>query len=60
VDSRLGRTREKDRAKKASLRDERRYLDVKKEINYRINDLLDRDWTPYGQKEIGGSREEHR
>jgi hypothetical protein len=30
--------------KKLTLRDENRHLDVKKEIHYRMNDLIDRYW----------------
>ena len=43
--------------KKLSLRDENRHLDVKKEINYRIDDLIDRYWTHYGSKKKSADRE---
>lgn len=43
--------------KKLSLRDENRHLDVKKEINYRVNDLIDRYWTHYGAKKRSADRE---
>ena len=33
--------------KKLSMRDENRHLDVKKEINYRMSELIDRYWTHY-------------
>ncbi|MGH9604916.1 MAG: hypothetical protein ACRD3N_04375 [Terracidiphilus sp.] len=36
--------------KKLSLRDENRHLDVKKEINYRMNDLIDHYWKHCGQR----------
>ena len=31
-----------------SIRDENRHLDVKKEINFRMSDLIDRYWEQYG------------
>jgi integrase len=43
--------------KKLSLRDENRHLDVKKEVNYRMNDLIDRYWTHYGAKKKSADRE---
>ncbi len=43
--------------KKLSLRDENRHLDVKKEVNFRMNDLLDKYWTHYGQKKKSADRE---
>ena len=36
--------------KKLTLRAENRHLDVKKEINYRMDDLIDRYWEQYGVK----------
>ncbi len=47
--------------KKLSLRDENRHLDVKKEINYRMN-RSDRSLLEASRvkEEVGGSREEHR
>jgi len=43
--------------KKLSLRDENRHLDVKKEINYRMNDLIDHYWKHYGSKKKSADRE---
>jgi hypothetical protein len=43
--------------KKLTLRDENRYLDVKKEINYSMSDLIDRYWTHYGRKKASADRE---
>jgi hypothetical protein len=43
--------------KKLSLRDENRHLDVKKEINYRMDDLIDRYWVHYGVKKKSADRE---
>jgi integrase len=43
--------------KKMSVRDENRYLEVKKEINYRMIDLIDRYWTHYGRKKLSADRE---
>jgi len=43
--------------KKMSTRDENRHLDVKKEINYRMSDLIDRYWTHYGSKKASADRE---
>jgi integrase len=43
--------------KKMSLRDENRHLDVKKEINYRMSDLIDRYWEHYGSKKASADRE---
>lgn len=43
--------------KKLSLRDERRHLDVKVEINYRMDDLIDKYWTHYGQRKKSADRE---
>lgn len=48
---------EKVERKKLSLRDENRHLDVKKEINYRMDDLIDKYWTHYGQKKKSADRE---
>src|SRR5580658_5576526 len=36
--------------KKMSARDENRHLDVKKEINYRMTDLIDRYWENFGSR----------
>ena len=43
--------------KKLTLRDENRHLDVKKEINFRMNDLLDLYWKQYGIKKKSADRE---
>jgi integrase len=43
--------------KKLTLRAENRHLDVKKEINSRMNDLIDRYWTHYGVKKKSADRE---
>ncbi len=43
--------------KKLSTRDENRHLDVKKEINYRMSDLIDRYWTHYGSRKASADRE---
>jgi hypothetical protein len=43
--------------KKMSLRDERRHLDVKREINYRMSDMIDRYWTHYGKRKRSADRE---
>jgi len=43
--------------KKLSLRDENRHLDVKKQINYRMDDLIDRYWDQYGLKKKSADRE---
>ena len=36
--------------KKLLMRDENRHLDVKKEINYRMSELIDRYWTHYARR----------
>lgn len=43
--------------KKMSTRDENRHLDVKKEINYSMSDLVDRYWLHYGSKKASADRE---
>ena len=43
--------------KKLSARDENRHLDVKREINFRMSELIDRYWTEYGRKGKSASRE---
>lgn len=43
--------------KKLTIRDENRHLDIKKEINYRMSDLIDRYWTHYGSKKASADRE---
>jgi integrase len=43
--------------KKMSNRDENRHLDMRREINYRMSDLIDRYWTHYGRKKLSADRE---
>jgi integrase len=43
--------------KKLTIRDEKRYLDVKKEINYSMSDLIDRYWEHYGSRKASADRE---
>ena len=43
--------------KKLSARDENRHLDVKKEINVRMSDLIDRYWEQYGSRKKSQDRE---
>lgn len=43
--------------KKLTLRAENRHLDVKKEINYRVDDLIDLYWKQYGIKKKSADRE---
>jgi integrase len=43
--------------KKLTTRDENRHLDVKKVINYKMSDLIDRYWTHYGEKKASADRE---
>jgi hypothetical protein len=43
--------------KKLTLRAENRHLDVKKQINYRMNDLVNRYWSQYGIKKKSADRE---
>lgn len=43
--------------KKMSIRDENRHLDVKKEINLRMSDLIDNYWEQYGSKKRSADRE---
>src|ERR1700761_2786444 len=43
--------------KKLSTRDENRHLDVKREVNYRMTELIDRYWTHYGSKKASADRE---
>jgi integrase len=43
--------------KKMSVRDENRHLDVKREINFRMSELIDRYWTHYGRKKCSAGRE---
>jgi len=40
-----------------SMRDENRHLDVTKEINYRMAELVERYWTHYGSKKASADRE---
>jgi integrase len=43
--------------KKMSARDENRHLDMKREINFRMSELIDRYWTHYGRKKRSADRE---
>jgi integrase len=43
--------------KKMSIRDENRHLDIKKEINFRMSELIDRYWEQYGAKKRSADRE---
>jgi integrase len=43
--------------KKMSVRDENRHLDVKRDINFRMSELIDRYWTHYGSKKLSAGRE---
>jgi integrase len=43
--------------KKMSVRDENRHLDVKREVNYRMSELIDRYWTHYGREKRSAGRE---
>jgi integrase len=43
--------------KKLTIRDENRHLDIKKEINYKMSDLIDRYWTHYGSRKASADRE---
>jgi len=43
--------------KKLSVRDENRHLDVKKEVNYKMSDLIDRYWEHYGSRKASADRE---
>ncbi len=42
---------------KLCLRDENRYPDISKEINYRMSELIDRYWVQYGVKKASAGRE---
>ncbi len=43
--------------KRMSRRDENRHLDVKKEINYRMSEFINRYWTHYGSRKASADRE---
>ncbi len=43
--------------KKMSIRDENRHLDIKKEINFRMSELIDRYWEQYGAQKRSADRE---
>ena len=43
--------------KKMSARDENRHLDIKREVNFRMTELIDRYWEHYGKKKRSASRE---
>ena len=51
------RLAQKVERKKMSVRDENRHLDVKREINFRMSELIDRYWTHYGSKKLSAGRE---
>src|ERR1700689_566578 len=43
--------------KKMSVRDENRHLDIKREINFRMSELIDRYWEQYGRRKKSQERE---
>ncbi len=43
--------------KRMSARDENRHLDVKREVNFRMSELIDRYWKHYGSKKRSAERE---
>jgi integrase len=43
--------------KRMSVRDEKRHLDVRREINFRMSALIDRYWEQYGSKKRSADRE---
>lgn len=43
--------------KRMSVRDEKRHLDVRREINFRMSALIDRYWEEYGSKKRSADRE---
>src|SRR3989442_14410598 len=43
--------------KKMSVRDENRHLDIKREGNFRMFALIDKNWTHYGIKKRSADRE---
>jgi integrase len=43
--------------KKLSTRDENRHLDIRREVNYSVSDLIDRYWEVYGSKKKSCTRE---
>ena len=43
--------------KTVSVRDENRHLDIKREVNFRMSELIDRYWAHYGVKKRSASRE---
>ena len=40
-----------------SARDENRHLDIKREVNFRMTELIDRYWNEYGSKKKSSDRE---
>lgn len=42
---------------KLRFRDKKRHLDIPKEINYRMSELIDRYWVQYGVKKASAGRE---
>jgi integrase len=43
--------------KKLSTRDENRHLDIRREVNFRMSELIDRYWAQYGEKKLSAERE---
>jgi hypothetical protein len=43
--------------KKLSLRDENRHLDIKKEVNDQMSELIDKYWLHFGSKRSSADRE---
>src|SRR5260370_12691098 len=43
--------------KRLSARDENRYLDIKREVNFRMSALIDRYWEQYASKKKSQDRE---
>ena len=43
--------------KKLSLRDANRHLDIKKEVNYQMSELIDQYWLHFGRKKVSADRE---
>jgi integrase len=43
--------------KKLSTRDENRHLDIRREVNFKMSELIDRYWEQYGEKKLSAERE---
>jgi hypothetical protein len=43
--------------KRLSARDENRHLDIQREVNFRMSDLIDRYWDQYASKKKSQDRE---